>query len=87
MKRIVAAAALAASFGLPAFGQGVEIVCDDFLAMDNAQQMATLAEIEGQAAEMDLGPDFSAAAIHEKLTADCASRPTMLIVDVIKEGM
>jgi hypothetical protein len=55
--------------------------------MDNAQQMATLAEIEGQAAEMDLGPDFSAAAIHEKLTADCASRPTALIVDVIKEGM
>jgi hypothetical protein len=84
MRRILAAAALAASFALPAFGQGAEIVCDDFLGMDNAQQMAALAEIEGQAAEMDLGADFNAAAIHERLTADCVSQPDVLIVDVIK---
>ena len=86
MTRILAASALATFFAVPAFAQGLEIVCDDFLALDNAQQMATLAEIQGQMSEMDTASNtMTAEQIHEKLTADCASRPDVLVVDVIKE--
>jgi hypothetical protein len=88
MKRFIAAAALASSFALPAFAQPAEIVCDDFLGMDNAQQMATIAELEGQLSEMALtepgGGAWTAEQVHERLTADCVSQPDVLIVDVLK---
>jgi hypothetical protein len=88
MKRILMAAGLAGSFALPAFAQPAEIVCDDFLGMDNAQQMAIMAEMQGQLSEQAVtapgGGEWTAEAIHERLTADCASQPDVLIVDVIK---
>ena len=86
MKRIITASALATFFAVPAFAQGLEIVCNDFLGMDNAQQMASLAEIQGQMSEMDTSSNtMTAEQIHERLTADCASQPDVLVVDVIKE--
>jgi hypothetical protein len=85
MTRILAASALATVVAVPAFAQGVELVCDDFLGMDNAQQMASVAEIQGQMSEMDTASNtFTAEQIHERLTADCASQPDVLVIDVVK---
>jgi hypothetical protein len=86
MKRIVLAAALAAAAAMPAFAQPMEIVCDDFLGLDNAAQMEAIAEIQTATSEMDnQGNNMTAEQIHERLTADCASRPDALVVEVVKE--
>jgi hypothetical protein len=69
---------------MPAMAQ-MEVVCDDYLAMDNAAQMAAIAELESMTGEMASQQDLTAEGIHEKLAADCAARPDALIVDVIKE--
>lgn len=87
MLRTVAAILVAGSFALPAFAQPAEIVCDDFLGMDNADQMGAIAEIQTMMSEQQAGGEaMTADAIHERLTADCASRPDALIVDVVKEA-
>lgn len=86
MKRIVIAAALATAFGLPAFAQPMEIVCDDFLGMDNAAQMEAIAAIQTETSEMDnQGGNLTADQIHERLAADCKSQPDALVVEVVKE--
>jgi hypothetical protein len=87
MKRILAVAALVGSFALPAFAQPETIVCDDYLGMDNTQQMAAIAEIETAASEMAAGADtMTADQIHERLAADCKSQPDALIVEIVKEA-
>jgi hypothetical protein len=86
MLRKVAAILLAGGFALPAFAQPAEIVCDDFLGMDNAAQMESIAEIQTMMSEQQLGGEaMTAEAIHERLTADCKSRPDALVVEVLKE--
>jgi hypothetical protein len=90
MTRTLVVAFLAGSLALPAFAQSDTIVCDDFLGMDNAQQMETLAEIqnmmsEEQASETGMGGQMTAEQIHERLTADCQSKPDALVVEVMKE--
>lgn len=86
MMRIVVAAALAAAVALPAFAQPMEIVCDDFLGLDNAAQMEAIAAIQTETSEMDnQGGNLTADQIHERLTADCASRPDALVVEVVRE--
>lgn len=89
MMRIAFATAVAAVVAMPAFAQPEEIVCDNFLGMDNAQQMETLAEIQTMTSEMQAAADgnMTAEQIHERLTADCKSRPDALVVEVYKEGM
>jgi hypothetical protein len=85
MKRIVIAAAVVAAFAMPAFAQPEEIVCDDFLGLDNAAQMAALAEIQTAASEMQAGGQaMTADEIHERLTADCKSQPDALVIEVYK---
>ena len=87
MFRTVAATLLVGAFALPAFAQPAEIVCDDFLGMDNAAQMEAVAEIETMMSEQQMGGEaMTAAAIHERLTADCKSRPDARVVDVLKEA-
>ena len=84
MKRILITAAVLGSIAMPAMAQ-MEVVCDDYLGMDNTAQMAAIAELESMTSEMASQENLTAEAIHEKLAADCVSRPDALIVDVIKE--
>jgi hypothetical protein len=88
MMRIALAASVAAVLAMPAFAQPEEIVCDNFLGMDNGAQMEAIAEIQTMSSEMQAGGEtMSAAQIHERLTADCKSRPDALVMEVYKEGM
>jgi hypothetical protein len=87
MMRIALAAAAAVTLALPAFAQPEQIVCDNFLGMDNAQQMETIAEIQTMTSEMQAGGEtMEASQIHERLTADCKSRPDALLIEVYQEA-
>jgi hypothetical protein len=82
MKRFLVVAALAA-VGSPAFAQ-MEVTCGDYSAMDNAQQMETIAALESETSQMAAEQQLTAEAIHQKLAAECAGQVDMLIIDVIK---
>ncbi len=85
MIRSLAAALLVSGFAVPAFAQSAEIVCDDFLGLDNAKQMETIAELETMMSEQQMGGEaMTADAIHERLTADCKSKPDALVIEVMK---
>lgn len=86
MKIILVSAAVAGLFALPAFAQE-EVTCGDYTLMDNAAQMETIARIEAQTSEMDKQENLTAAAIHEKLTADCKDQVDVLVIDVVKGYM
>ena len=86
MKVILVSAAVAGLFALPAFAQE-EVTCGDYTLMDNAAQMETIARIEAQTSEMHKQDNLTAAAIHEKLTADCKDQVDVLVIDVVKGYM
>jgi hypothetical protein len=82
MKRFLVVAALAA-VGSPALAQ-MEVTCGDYSAMDNAQQMETLAALESETSQMAAEQQLTAEAMHQKLAAECEGQVDVLIIDVIK---
>jgi hypothetical protein len=68
----------------PAFAQPETVTCGDYSAMDNAQQMETIAAIESLTGEMAAEEQLTADQIHEKLAADCANQVDMLVIEVVK---
>ncbi len=86
MRRTIVAAALLASFAMPAFAQ-MEVTCGDYAIMDNAQQMETLAALESETSQMASEQNLTADAIHEKLAADCKDQVDVLVIDVVKGYM
>lgn len=83
MKRVLFGFAAASLLAAPAFAQ-MEVTCGDYTLMDNAKQMETLAALESETSEMASEQNLTAAAIHEKLAAECEGKVDMLVVDVIK---
>jgi hypothetical protein len=83
MKRLSLAFSLASLLAAPAFAQ-MEVTCGDYSAMDNAQQMETIAAIESEASDMMTEQQLTAEAIHEKLAAECKDKVDVLIIDVIR---
>jgi hypothetical protein len=79
------ALAIAAPFGAASAQDAATLVCADYAAMDNAGQMAVLAEIESMNSEMASGEEVSSAEIHEQITAECGSAPDALVSDVWKK--
>jgi hypothetical protein len=69
--------------GAPAFAQ-MEVTCGDYSLMDNAKQMETIAALESETSQMATEQQLTAAAIHEKLAAECKDKVDVLIIDVIK---
>jgi hypothetical protein len=67
----------------PAFAQ-MEVTCGDYTLMDNAKQMETLAALESETSEMASEQNLTAAAIHEKLAAECKDKVDVLVIDVMK---
>lgn len=82
MKLIVPLVA-AAFLAVPALAQE-EVTCGDYSIMDNAKQMETIAAIESLTSEMASEEQLTAAAIHEKLAADCKDKVDVLVIDVVK---
>jgi hypothetical protein len=70
-------------FAAPAFAQ-MEVTCGDYTLMDNAKQMETIAALEAETGQMATEEQLTAAAIHEKLAAECTDKGDVLIIDVIK---
>ena len=83
MKRFLIVAATAFALGAPAYAQ-MEVTCGDYSAMDNAQQMETLAALESETSQMAAEQNLTAEAMHEKLAAECQGKVDVLVVDVIK---
>jgi hypothetical protein len=83
MKGLSFGLAIGCMLAAPAFAQ-MEVTCGDYSAMDNAQQMETIAALESEAGEMAGGEALTADAIHEKLAAECKDKIDVLIIDVIK---
>jgi hypothetical protein len=77
--------AIAAPFGAVSAQDAASAVCSEYAAMDNAGQMAMVAEIESMNSEMASGQEVSSAEIHEQLTAECGSAPDALVSDVWKK--
>jgi hypothetical protein len=84
MKYLVTAVALAVGLqaGSALAQDAATLVCADYAAMDNAGQMAALAEIESLNSEMASSQEVSSAEIHEQLTGECGSAPDALVSDV-----
>jgi hypothetical protein len=70
-------------FGAPVVAQE-EVTCGDYALMDNAQQMETIAAIESLTSEMAAEEQLTAAAIHEKLAADCKDQVDVLVIELVK---
>jgi hypothetical protein len=87
MKHLVTAAALAIALQAgSAFAQdAATAVCADFAAMDNAGQMAVVAEIESMNSEMASSQEVSSQEIHQQLVAECGAAPDALVSDVWKK--
>jgi hypothetical protein len=83
MKRFLLCVAATCLLGAPAFAQ-MEVTCGDYTLMDNAKQMETIAALESETSQMASEEQLTAAAIHEKLAAECKDKVDVLIIDVIK---
>ena len=79
------ALAIAAPFGAASAQDAATLVCADYAAMDNAGQMAVLAEIESMNSEMASSQDVSAEEIHQQLATECAAAPDALVSDAWKK--
>jgi hypothetical protein len=84
MKRTLLTAGALCLFAAPVFAQAETVTCGDYSAMDNAQQMETIAAIESLTSEMASEEQLTAEAIHQKLAADCANQVDMLVIEVVK---
>ena len=69
MKRMLLTAALVCGVTGPVFAQVETVTCGDYSAMDNAEQIETVAELESLTSEMAKEDELTADAIHEKLAA------------------
>jgi hypothetical protein len=86
--RLITAAfalAIAAPFGAASAQDAATLACADYAAMDNAGQMAAVAEIESLNSEMATSQEVSSEEIHQKLTAECGAAPDALVADVWKK--
>ena len=83
MKGMFLGLATACLLGAPAFAQ-MEVTCGDYTLMDNAKQMETIAALESETSQMASEEQLTAAAIHEKLAAECKDKVDVLIIEVIK---
>ena len=83
MKTMLLGLATACLLGAPAFAQ-MEVTCGDYTLMDNAKQMETIAALESETSQMATEEQLTAAAIHEKLAAECKDKVDVLIIEVIK---
>ena len=83
MKAMFLGLATACLLGAPAFAQ-MEVTCGDYTLMDNAKQMETIAALESETSQMATEEQLTAAAIHEKLAAECKDKVDVLIIEVIK---
>jgi hypothetical protein len=79
------ALAIAAPFGAASAQDAAALVCADYAAMDNAGQMAAVAEIESLNSEMASSQNVSSAEIHAKLTEECGAAPDALVADIWKK--
>lgn len=88
MKRFLTALAISGTLALPALAQDpASVACADYMAMDNAGQMAMLAELESMNSEMATSQEMSSEQIHEALTADCTAHPEMMVMEVYEAKM
>lgn len=85
MITIAFAFVIAAPFGAASAQDAASVVCSEYAAMDNAGQMAIVAEIESMNSEMATGSDISSDEIHARLTTECGSAPDALVSDVWKK--
>ncbi len=87
MKNLFFAAAIAScAFAGAAFAQDAStVVCADYATMDNAAQMATLAELEALNSEMATSQELTSAEIRENLNDNCSANPDKLLSDAWKE--
>lgn len=83
MKKALLALATASLLSAPALAQE-EVTCGDYSLMDNAQQMETIAGIEALTSEMSSEQELTAAAIHEKLAADCKDKVDVLVIELVR---
>ena len=79
------ALAIAAPFGAVSAQDAASAVCSEYAALDNAGQMAMVAEIESMNSEMATSQDISSEEIHARLTTECGSAPDALVSDVWKK--
>jgi hypothetical protein len=79
------ALAIAAPFDAASAQDAAALVCADYAGLDNAGQMAAIADIESMNAEMATSQDVSSAEIHQQLTAECGSAPDALVADAWKK--
>ena len=79
------ALAIAAPFGAASAQDAATLACADYAALDNAGQMAVLADIEAVNSEMASSQNLSSDQIHEQLTAECGAAPDALVADVWKK--
>jgi predicted porin len=79
------ALAAAAPFGAASAQDAATLVCADYAALDNAGQMAAIADIEALNSQMATSQDMSADEIHEQLTAECGNAPDALVADAWKK--
>ena len=84
MNRLSLALVAACLAAAPALAQTEEVTCGDYSAMDNAQQMETIAALEAQTSEMAKENQLTADQIHEKLAAACKDQVDVLVIDVLK---
>jgi hypothetical protein len=82
MNRLSLAVFAACFAAAPAFAQE-EVTCGDYSAMDNAQQMETIAALESQTSQMAKENQLTADQIHAKLAAECQGQVDVLVIDVI----
>jgi hypothetical protein len=87
MKRLVTTTAvLVGLLAGSAFAQdAATAVCADFAAMDNAGQMAVVAEIESMNSEMASSQEVSSQEIHQQLVAECGAAPDARVSDTWKK--
>ena len=84
MNRLSLALVAACLAAAPALAQTEEVTCGDYSAMDNAQQMETVAALESQTSQMAQEDQLTADQIHEKLAAACKDQVDVLVIDVLK---
>jgi hypothetical protein len=86
MTRTIAAALFALAFAAPAFAQEAStMLCKDYAKMDNAQKMATLAELQSMNSEMASDQSVSSEELATSLNTECAKDPDKLLQDAMKE--
>ena len=86
MTRFLTAAIVAFGLAAPALAQdAATMVCSEYAALDNAGQMAMLAELQSLNAEMASGQSMSSDEIATALNTECAANPDKLVSDAMKE--